>query len=249
VRIRFVHTVAPVLVVVLFLFACGGHASTPDPVAPAAGDTASSAAAADPPPAASNAAAAGSDTPAQLPKACADAAAEYCTPPGDFVDRLCAHAHSDVGLALFAKATPFTRAYLRGKIDELLFDEEVIVLRYHAVQQGGMVVGSGKGTYDLFRWDGTCSTGIEAEMITKARPPKPKSAHVNWHRLGNRMQDSLIASSDAVKRAHAKRGKECQGAMTGDVSAGCVKADSALVDAVVDYIRGGGSLPDPEGVP
>jgi hypothetical protein len=244
VPIRLAHTFAPLLVLV----ACGGHATKPDPATPAAGGDTASSAAVDPP-APSASAASASDAPAQLPKACSDAAAEWCTPPGDFVDRLCAKTHSDVGLALFAKSTPFTRAYMRGKIDELAFDEEVIVLRFHAVPQGGMVVGSGKGTYDLFRWDGTCSQGIEAEMITKTRPPKPKSAHVNWHRLGNRMQDSLIAASDAVKRAHAKRGKECQGAMTGDVSAGCAKADAALVDAVVDFVRGGGSLPDPEGLP
>jgi hypothetical protein len=52
-----------------------------------------------------------------------------------------------------------------------------------------------------------------------------------------------------VKQAHAKRGKECKGAMSGDVSAACEKADDALVGAVVDYVRSGGSLPPVSAVP
>jgi hypothetical protein len=66
---------------------------------------------------------------------------------------------------------------------------------------------------------------------------------VKWHRIEPKAQDVLIAGSQAVKRAHAKRGKECRGAMTGDVSAACEKADAALAEAVVAYVRGGGSLP------
>jgi hypothetical protein len=237
---------------VLVVAACGGKASTPEAAAPgpapASSESEASAANADPP-AASASASPVSEAPAQLPKACADSTAEWCTPPGGFVDRLCAKTYSDVALALFNKGTPFSRAYLRGKVDELAFDEEVIVLRYHPVPAGGMVVGNGKGTFELFRWDGSCSSGVEAEMVTKTRPPRPRSAHVNWHRLGNRMQDGLIGASEAVKKAHAKRGKECQGATSGDVSASCAKADAALVDAVVEYVRGGGTLPDPEDRP
>jgi hypothetical protein len=170
-------------------------------------------------------------------------------PPEPFVERLCAKTHQDLALLLFSKTTPFTRFYLRGKLDELAAGEEVLVLRYHAVAKGGMVVGSGNGTYDLLRWDGTCSTGIEAEGLTRARPPRPKAAAIKWHRLGDRVQTALVASSDAVKRAHAKRGKECQGASSGDVSAACVKADQALVDAIADFVREGGTLPEPEGEP
>lgn len=74
-----------------------------------------------------------------------------------------------------------------------------------------------------------------------------KAAHVQWHRLSNAAQNALISGSDAVKNAHAKRGKECKGAMSGDVSAACQKADQAMVDAIVDYVRGGGTLPVPDG--
>jgi hypothetical protein len=152
-----------------------------------------------------------------------------------------------VALALFAKEMPFTRMYLRGKLEELAFDEEVLALRYHGVPKNGIQVGSAAGTYDVLRWDGTCSMAVDAELLTRAKPPKPKSARVQWHRLGDKIQDALIAQSDTVKRAHAKRGKECRGAMSGDVSASCAKADAVLVDAVVDFVRGGaGSLPVPE---
>jgi hypothetical protein len=184
-----------------------------------------------------------------VPTECADPSAAVCTPPGGFVDRLCARPHADLALALFAKATPFTRLYLRGTMDELSLDEEVLALRYHAQPKGGIQVGSGSGSYDVLRWDGTCSTAVDADMLTRARPARPRSAHLQWHRLSDRMQDALIAASEAVKKAHRRRGKECQGAMTGDVSAACVKADAALVAAIVDYVRGGGRLPPPPDTP
>jgi hypothetical protein len=232
------------------LVACGGAAaSRPDP---ASGGGSASAPSSDPAAAPGSSAASVADStpapapaPAHLPTACADASAEVCTPASDFVDRLCARPHTDAALALFGKTTPFTRLYLRGKLDELVFDEEVLALRFHAQPKNGIQVGSGAGSYDVLRWDGTCSMGIEAEMITRTRPPRPKTAHVPWHRLGDKTQDALVAGSEAVKRAHARRGKECMGAMSGDVSAACQKADDALVDAVVEYVRGGGALPPP----
>jgi hypothetical protein len=184
-----------------------------------------------------------------LPTSCGDTSNGLCIPPSRFVDRLCDKPHPNTTLALFAGSTPFTRAYLRGKVDELSTDEEVLVLRQHVPQKGGIVIGSGKGTYDLLRWDGTCSMGIEAEMVTRTRPPRPRTAHVQWHRIDSKIQDALVASSDAVKRAHSKRGRECKGAMTGDVSAACERADDALVSALVEYVRSGGSLPAPDDVP
>ena len=232
-------------IIALFVLpSCGGSApSRPEPVTPASGAPAASApaagASADPPPAPAP----------RLPGACADPSSPVCGLPDDFIERLCAKPMQDVALSLFAKETPFTRLYLRGKLDELQFDEEVLALRFHAQPKNGMVVGSGNGSYDVLRWDGTCSRGVEAEMIARARPPRPKSAHVQWHRIGVRLQDTLIAASEPVKRAHAKRGKECKGAMSGDVSKACENADQALVDAIVDHVRTEGGLPQPETLP
>jgi hypothetical protein len=167
-------------------------------------------------------------------------------PPASFAERLCAKLHQDAALALFASTTPFSRMYLRGKMDELASDEEVLALHFHGVPKNGIQVGSAAGSYDVLRWDGTCAMAVDADMLTKNRPPRPKSARVQWHRLNDRTQTALIVASEAVKRAHARRGKECQGAMSGDVSASCEKADAALVEAVVEYVRGGGTVPPPD---
>ncbi len=86
--------------------------------------------------------------------------------------------------------------------------------------------------------------GIEAEMTTRRRPARPVPAHVQWHRIAPATQDALIAGSEAIKRAHAARGRECKGAMSGEVSAACQRADGALVEAIVAYVRAGGALPE-----
>jgi len=184
-----------------------------------------------------------------LPSECANAAGPVCTPAADFVDRLCDRPYPDVALSLLAGTTPFTRGYLRGRLDELTWDEEVLIVRFRGPQKGGIIVGSNLGTYDVLRWDGSCSRALDAEMITRAKPARPKAARIRWHRLGVRTQDSLVSASEAIRRARAKRGKECKGAMTGDVSAACDKADDSLTNAVVDYLRAGGALPPPDDVP
>ncbi len=234
------------LVLGLLLPCCGGQApAAPGPVTPS---PPAEPAPQNDPPVASQEAPSGS-APAHVPSACSDPSASVCTPPGDFVERLCVKPLQDVALALFSKDTPFTRLYLRGRLDELQFDEEVLVLRFHGPQKGGMVIGNGSGTYDVLRWDGTCSRGVESEGLGRTRPPQPRSARVQWHRIGSATQDALIAGSDSVKKAHAKRGKECQGATSGDVSKSCEASDQALSDAVVDYVRTRGGLPDPPVLP
>jgi hypothetical protein len=240
------------MVVLSSLAGCGGGAaSQPDPAAPgpvasaapAAGGSETAAAGE---PSAAPSPAPSTSTASALPTACADKGADVCTPPAAFVERLCAKPSQDLALTLFGTAMPFSRLYLRGKIDEFVSGEEVLALRYHAVPKNGIKVGSGAGSYDVLRWDGTCSMAVDADVLTKARPPRLRAAKVAWHRLADRTQTALIAASDAVKKAHSRRGKECKGAMSGDVSAGCEKADLALVDAVVEYIRGGGSVPAPD---
>lgn len=235
---------APLLVAVVLAapLACGGSSATQPPSSsappsPAASDSAAAGA---------SSAAADAPAPAAIPTACADKSADVCTPPSSFVERLCANPHQDIALALFASGTPFTRLYLRGKLDELLFGEEVLALRYHGVPKNGIQVGSASGSYDVLRWDGSCAMAADADMLTKNKPSHPRSARVQWHRIGDHAQMALITGSEAVKKAHARRGKECQGAMSGDVSAGCEKADAALVEAIVEYVRGGGSLPAPD---
>lgn len=244
----------PSLFALSWLCACGGSTPPPSVSTPPSSESSSQPSKAASPAGSSEPVAAASGAPGSpgagetppIPSACADASAASCTPPSGYVNRLCSKPHQELALALFGKATPFTRLYLKGKLDELAFDEEVLTLRFHGVPKNGIQVGSAAGSYDVLRWDGTCAMAVDADMVTRARPPKPRSARVLWHRIGDKTQTALIVASEAVKRAHAARGKECRGAMTGDVSAACQKADAALVGAVVEYVRGGGDLPPPE---
>jgi hypothetical protein len=182
---------------------------------------------------------------ATLPTDCAAAGDPLCAVPEDFVQRLCAgRPRQDIALALFAKTTPFTRMYLRGKFDELAFDEEVLVLRRNA--PSGIVLNG--GTFDVLRWDGSCSTGVDAAMLTRARPPHPGAARLGWGRMNEQLQIELIKGSPAVKGAHARQASECMGSTFG-ASAACVAADKALGAAIVDYVRRGGRLPAPQDIP
>src|SRR5690606_20916278 len=55
--------------------------------------------------------------PRALPTACAAPDAAICTPPAEFVARLCKNAQPDVALSLFKKGTPFTRAWVRQPME------------------------------------------------------------------------------------------------------------------------------------
>jgi hypothetical protein len=176
-----------------------------------------------------------------VPTACADSGdPSLCTPPPDFADALCDSSRQDVTLALFSKKAPFTRLYLRGKYDELAFDEEVIALR-RSTSSGGVLVND--GTYDVLRWDGTCARGVQAEMLTKKAPPKPLAARLHWSHMVEPVQIALIVGSPKIKVAHAKQGKECLGA-TFRLSPSCNTADEALSKAIVNYVRQGGAVPE-----
>jgi hypothetical protein len=130
---------------------------------------------------------------------------------------------------------------------KLKFDEELIVLRRRTPPKGGMVVGDGAGTYDLLRWDGYCYA-VEAGQVTLKAPPNPRRPLIKFHKLGKRMQDAMLESK-AVTAAYAKRQKECGGATAGEVSLACEKADTALSNAAIDFVRGAQSLPAPEKIP
>jgi hypothetical protein len=238
----------------LFLCACASSPAPAPAPAPASDPAPASAAASDPAPAADVGAAAAAT---QLPAACAPTEGNVCTPPSDFVDRLCNGFFPDAALALFARDTPFTRGYLARNVDgwytsgatvraKLDFDEEVLVVRFRAPPKNGIIVGGSGGSYDVMRWDGRCYS-LEASELTLKHPPRAKHPPIPFNRLGSRMRDALLAN-DRVKGANERRGKECKGVTTGDVSLACVRADTALGDAIVDYVRVN-PLPAPEKIP
>jgi hypothetical protein len=195
-----------------------------------------------------------------MPTACASTSdAHTCSLPSPFVDALCDGTFQDAALALFAKGSPWTRAYLRGDVDgwnasgggsartRLMFDEEVVVLRVRAPATSGVVVGNGSTGYDVLRSDGQCYT-VDSGELTMKPPPKAKHPSLPFHRLSEATQNALL-KDDKVRAARTKRGHECKGAMTGDVTIACERADHALAEAVVDYVASGGALPAPSRVP
>jgi hypothetical protein len=235
--------------------ACGGskpEAEAPEPAAPA---EESSAEASSPAEEAKPAEAAAGG----LPKECWKKQGT-CVPPRGFVQKLCAASYPAVALYLFANGSPWARGYLRGKTKAwnasggasdngwLEFDEEVLVLAERKADAGGMQVsGAGDASYDALRWDGSCVT-LSSEEMTLDKPPSPKSAKVEWRFLDDNVQEAL-RTNGAVNEAYLARRKECKGATSGDVSLKCVKADQKLSDAIVSYLRGGASLPEPTKVP
>jgi hypothetical protein len=245
---------SPVLLVLaLVLDGCG---SPPAPVAAGgAGEPAASSAAA-----ASSAQAVDAVAPAVgIPTRCASPDAAICVPDPAFIKRLCNGSFPDVALVLMGKDTPFARVFMKGDVDgwnadggasaraRLRFDEEILVVRRRTAPTNGIVVGSGGGGYLVMRWDGNCYTLEDSDVTTK-KPPSPKVPPIAWRRLEDRTKDALL-KSPKVLAAYQKRGKECKGALSGEVTRACEQADTALSNAVVVEIRGGLILPVPEHLP
>lgn len=195
-----------------------------------------------------------------LPTACAPGGEpKLCTPPREFVKRLCGGYFPDVALVLFAKGSPWTRGYLSRNVeawnasggassrDKLEFDEEVLVLHHKVADTGGMQVSGSGGGYDVLRWDGTCASLASEELRLKV-PPSAKNARLNWKALDLKTREALLAE-EKIGKADDERRKECKGATMGEVSVKCLKADTRLGVVVVDFVRKGGAVPPPEKLP
>lgn len=169
-----------------------------------------------------------------------------CGPPEPFVKAVCAGSRKpDVALLLFAKGSPWTRAYLRLNVEAwytgsrsarvgMKFDEEVIVL-YHPNPAGGIIINGGGAPYDVMRLDGSCAT-LSGEEVTRKRPPAPKHAPVPWQRLDPRTRDALL-SDPAIAEASSSY-DECA-----DKVATCAKASGKLTTAILDFMARGGKIP------
>lgn len=241
-----------VIVLVVALAACGGgQVAAVEPAAPVTSPADTDAGSP------GTGAAADAVSAKGIPAACAGGVMDPCVPEAEFTKRLCNGMFPDVALILFAKGSPFTRAYLKGDVDgwnadgasaraKLLFDEEVLLLRKRDSGKGGMQV-SGSGGYQVMRWDGYCYTLEEGSLAMRA-PPKPKTSAIAWRFMESPTKDALLADP-AVKTAYEKRGKECKGAVSGDVTATCQKADEALSAAIVKAVRGGLAVPTPAKLP
>jgi hypothetical protein len=240
--------------------ACGGSATQPEPKEPdaesASGDASKPAAPAESDTESTQTAA---DTEESgIPKSCAGKS-DVCTPNRKFVDKLCKGNFPSVALVMFSKDTPWTRGYLRGETEawnasggaseqgKLSFDEEVLILRKRSADMGGMQVSGAGGGYDALRWNGSCVT-LAAEEVTLDRPPTPKTARVELRWIDDTMVE-VMRKDSKVDAAYMERRKECKGANSGQVSLKCVKADAKLSEVVVEYVRQGGELPEPQKLP
>jgi hypothetical protein len=180
-------------------------------------------------------------------------------PDQKFSKRMCNSGSPSLALYLFGNGFGFTRGYLTRKTQAwnaaggasdnsfLEFDEEVLLLVERGGDAGGMQVSGAGGGYEALRWNGLCVT-LAKEEVTLDKPPAPKAAKVEWRFLDDNVQAALREDS-TINAAVSKRRQECKGAVSGDVSTGCVKADDKLTQVLVGYLRKGGKVPVPSKLP
>jgi hypothetical protein len=182
-----------------------------------------------------------------------------CMPPARWVDKLCGGVHPEVALHMFRGGSPWKRVYSRYRApayngtggpsvsdDRVEKGEELIALRHNSDARGStageMTVGDTSG-YDLLRWNGSCVTLHDGEYSERA-PRRRVHARVEWRWLGDDIR-SALQTDGTIKEAYVARRKECKGATIGSVSKKCVEQEDLLVAAIVDYVRAGGQLPEP----
>ncbi len=183
-----------------------------------------------------------------FPTTCAEENAEgICGPPEAFIKSVCSGSSKpDVALLLFAKGSPWTRAYLRLNVEAwytgsrsarvaMKFDEEVIVLN-HPNATGGIIINGGGAPFDVMRLDGSCAT-LSGEEVTLKRPPAPKRPPVPWQRLDPLTRTALL-SDPAIAEAKSNYDEACT-----DKAPGCAKSSAKLTSAIFDFMARGGKIP------
>jgi hypothetical protein len=184
---------------------------------------------------------------------------ELCLPPSDFAQRVCEGNYPSVAIVMFEKKAPWTRGYIRVRqvqqfgspsgrttVSELTFAEEVLILRHRSSKTGGMSV-SGSGGYDVLRWDGSCATLAEDELVTY-QPAPPRSAAIVWKYLDAPIQDALL-ENESIKKARQAHREHCKGVDLGQPTKACERASQRLNDRITVALRQGMELPDPTRIP
>jgi hypothetical protein len=239
------------LVLPFLIAACGGAPVTkalePESAAPSEPEAA--------PAAESKAVAA---TAVTVPTGCASKG-RLCMPDQKFSKRMCNDSFPSLALYLFGNGFGFTRGYLTRKTQAwnaaggasdntfLEFDEEVMLLVERGADANAMQVSGAGGGYEALRWNGSCVT-LAKEEVTLDKPPAPKAAKVEWRFLDDNVQEAL-RQDPTINTAVQKRRNECKGAVSGDVSLTCVKADDRLSQVILSYLRKDGKLPVPSKLP
>jgi hypothetical protein len=247
---RLVVRTAPLALFALLASACGAPPPAETPPAPSAEASA----------AASAAPAAPEEKPLdKLPTEC-ERRGKLCLPPAAFAKRLCSGFYPDIALVMLSKGTPWSRGWLRVKSaeawnasggvssqDKIVFEEEFVLLTRREANTGGMTVSGAGGGYDVLRWDGSCAS-LQDEEVMLTPGPSPKAAKIPWKSLDDKVKDAILTDAK-IARVYADRRKECKGATIGDVTDKCVKLDDKLSAMVVDFVRNGGTIPPPAKLP
>ena len=194
---------------------------------------------------------------ASLPSWCATPG-DLCLPPPPFADELCRGKYPDVAVYMMQKSQPWTRGYVRvqdtdtintlgGPTGEakLVFGEEVLILRAQSKSREGIQI-SGMDGFIVLRWDGTCATLAQHELVTWV-PGLPRHAPLVWKYLGDGVQNALL-KTQRIKTARRVQRERCRGSRF-NRSPACEKATSELNEAIVVAVRTGAQVPLPERIP
>ena len=121
----------------------------------------------------------------------------------------------------------------------------VLILAQHG-GSGEMQV-SGTGGFDVLRWDGTCATLSDDELVMQV-PAPPRLAQFAWKNIDDGIQEALL-QNEAIRSARASERKRCHGMSQTLRSASYREAAERLNDHIVVAIRTGMNLPLPEYAP
>jgi hypothetical protein len=176
------------------------------------------------------------------------------------MEQLCTDKYTDLAIYLFQKKQPWTRAYIQSReIDaintlggpvsdsKLTFGEEVLVVGRQGGGGGGKVRISGNSGYQVLRWDGTCATLADHELVFYM-PVSPRSAPIVWKYLDESLQNALLENPRVEEATKAHR-TECHGLRFGSHSKKCDRAQHKLEDAITVAVRLGLEIPLPPRLP
>lgn len=244
----------PLLAVVGCAGAPPGASKQPGPVEPETTSSPAESVQLDTPPEVEAEAPATPATTRDLPTQCAGSSP--CIPPAQFAESLCKGSYPSVALAMFEKHAPWQRKWVNVRSLEavnafggsasggpLTFGEEVVLLRRQQAGGRGMQMSGGEDV-EVLRWNGTCVTVRESELVEYV-PGLPKHAPIVWAYLDEPTQTALLTKKTIVSARDQQR-KECRGSSKRDVSPSCEKAASALDGAIVVAVRKGMQLPLPQ---
>jgi hypothetical protein len=188
-----------------------------------------------------------------IPTECHAANGAVCTPPKKLVTRLCGKRVPDVALTFFAKSSPWTRAYVtrdmeawyvspdaqRSSPKQLRRFEEVIILSDRSAPPGGIQI-SGAGSYDVYRWDGSC-VSVMSDEVSLRSPGTPDVATIPWKRLDDDITERLVKDRK-IEYRNEKRLELCK--KHGEqATLRCERAKTGLSRMIAEFVRGGGDLP------